>query len=600
MSGFAKIHFSRNCLRRVALLAFFFSILSFGANLFGQRANSPWDSRKRLYFPIEKNKVKILPQRFEYHLDGEDSFRIGDALFVAKDFQVFLSADPLSKDRYRLELSWPSSLLLNGTVHLKDSVGKSLWTEDISQKNTETTRTKTQAGYRAWVSKTRMSAIPTSVLQRLVNYPFFQVCVQLRDNETMVSLCSRDFFASSEDSKTIQIKDQIGLRDKAFVEINGQEVDPQGAIFLQNETDFIFLKGTFKSGASIEIQTSLKAVRFIDLENIKDPKRVLIRGMGAVPADPVGIARIGPTTWEGRLSKERPSLFLRGEGGIPLRQEFLIESEGRDSALRIELPEVYYLPNEDSSFAQAGGRTALFKLKSATDHRLESLNDSSRVIYQGNEVFWEVRELNYDELNTRHLKIKTEPTETIAAFDFKRKPSAELSARLTFPLATEFSGRLDPLHSRFSYWTGLQNHIGKAKPTNIFLHRILLGAAFHPRYMREENMLPPYQLGVQLNYFTNQYVDFPTLSLVGSTSFFLPRFLKFLGPWGHIQLESNFGGGRSPLVLKPSLLVDLQFRNHSRNAFGYGLFMHQYNFEPNIRTSNIQRLGLNVTYFYSF
>jgi|GEM_PF-3823602 len=600
MSGFDRKHFNRNCFRLLPYLALLFSLVGVSAIVFAQKQNAPWDLKKRLYFPVEKNKAKILPQRFEYHLDGEDSFRIGDALFVAKDFQVFLSADPQAKDRYRLELSWPSALLLNGAVHLKDSAGKSLWTEEIDTKNTETTRTKTQAGHRSWVSKTRMSAIPTTVLQRLVNYPFFQVCVQLRDNETMVSLCSRDFFARSDDTKTIQIQDQVGLRDKAVVEINGQEVDPQGAIFLQNETDFIFLKSTFKSGASIEIQTSLKAVRFIDLENTKDPKRVLIRGMGAVPADPAGISRIGPTIWEGRLSKERPSIYLRGEGGIPLRQEFLLESEGRDSALRIELPEVYYLPNEDSTFAQAGGRTALFKLKSATDHRLESLNETSRVIYQGNEVFWEVRDLNFDEVNTRHLKIKTEPTETIAAFDFKRKPSAELSGRLTYPLATEFGGRWDPLHSRLSYWTGLQNHIGKAKPTNIFLHRILLGASFHPRYLREENMLPPYQLGLQLNYFTNQYVDFPTFSLIGSTSFFLPRFLKFLGPWGHFQFESNFGGGKKPLILKPSFLLDLQFRNHSRTGFGYGIFLHQFNFEPNTKTTNIQRLGLNLTYYYSF
>lgn len=565
-----------------------------------RRPKSPfgWDLTKRIYFPAERNGAKILPQRFEYSLGENESFLIGDALFDSSVFKSLLEKE--SSSQYKLTITWPAAILNEGEIHIKDSAGKTLWSSPIEPTSVEMRRSRTPEGHRSWFARASFQGIPVTTLERLQYYPFFQVCVQRRDGEMFVALCSKDLALAVAEDKTLSLRDQTGLREESVVEINGQEVDAQGAIFLNNETDLIFLRSIFKSGASVEIQTSMKQVQFIDFQPGSKPGMMRIQGQGAVPADPRGIRRIGPTTWEGAISARSPSLFLRAEGGIPLKQEFIFNGEGRPSDLRIELVGLQSSGRDDFTNGLAGAEAWTYELKSNQSYRIEGFEKDSKVEYSGEKIFWTVSSLEKDQHNTRYLRIKTPKQDTIGAFNVFRQRTREVSLKATYPGGLISHVRLDPLHSWYSVWGTMKNPLAKAKVSDFFLHQISFGASIHPRWISEEYMIPPWQIGLQYSFFSNDTQDFSTISALFETSFYLPRILSWLGRSGTLRAEHNPGGGSLPIKMKSSTQFELELRPQGPMGWSYGVFSHSYAFDPNKRTGDIQRTGLMLGYYYAF
>ncbi len=83
-----------------------------------------------LFFPAEKNNIRVLSQRFEYQLIDETHFRIGD---VVLDSELMKMSFAELEDSYRVEFSWPSSFVSQGELVLKDPSGKSLFQTQVSK-----------------------------------------------------------------------------------------------------------------------------------------------------------------------------------------------------------------------------------------------------------------------------------------------------------------------------------------------------------------------------------------------------------------------------------------------------------------------------------
>lgn len=558
---------------------------------------SKWDLRKQVYYPVERNGVKILPQRFEYQLTEPENFRIGDALFTVADFKTSLREDKNDKSSYALSIAWPSAVLAVGEVHLKDSAGKTLWSQAIDPKETQTDKKKTPDGYRAWQSRTIVNHIPRPTLQRLQYYPFFQICVQRQDRETRISLCSRDLFVTAK-KDGLEISDRAGLRDKSFVEINGKEVDPQGAIFLQNNTDLIFLRGLFLSGASIEIQTSPRDVQFVDLQSTANPKQFLLRAAGSAPVEGTPFRRLGPTQWEAPINVDRPTIFIKGEGGIPLKQEFIVEAPARDPKLKITIDGFPEISGQDNFEGSAGSAHWPVVLAPNVPARIEPLDGGSNVTYEKSLITWELNEIKPDIPNKRYLKISQGEQTLVGAFNIQRRRTSEARFRGTFPAGGTIGYLAHPIDSRTSWGLGI-DLFGKAKSADPAMSRVLAYGTLHGYRTGEDYRPMPVEIGLGASYYAVATEKFPVVSAVIKTAF-SAEFLRAIADWAQLGAEIPFAGGRSPYNIQPSVLGELYLRKGHDAGWEYGIFSHQHAFTSDTVSSTVTRAGAFAGYFLNF
>lgn len=382
------------------------------------------ETRTELFFPVEKNGVQVLPQRFEYQLLNKDQFRVGNILINAKqiDFQILPSSGP---NRYKLRFQWPVGLLNQGEIVIKDNSGKGIWFQKIQAHQVALSEDQTLATYET------ETEVP-SLIRAIQLYPFFRFCVHREEPLNKTYLCSKDLFLRRpKDQITIEKHDSY--RPQSYVEINGRTVGDQGMIFLNSPSEFISLRALLLSGATLEIDTRMKKINFKDVLLSPDGKQIIVRAQGSEPADPSNVEhdpKAPSDEWQIRLDTQRPFTYVKGEGDLPLRQEFLIQGPVRKEDVKVTVTQ--------------GGSDQIFQdevtltLQPATGLKLLPADKKTKLDSLGeNQYKWTLTGLKKNEVNRRYIKVSSSDGEYFAAYDLKRSAAFDGSLRLMAPLWAE-------------------------------------------------------------------------------------------------------------------------------------------------------------------
>jgi hypothetical protein len=402
-------------------------------------------AQNRLFFPIEKSHIRSLPQQFEYQIIDADHFRVGDLMIDSNkiDFRLSLSTEKELMALFR----WPSALVSAGEIVLQDNVGKSLWKKNISSANARFNKRKADFNGNQKVrldeGLIQIKDFPREIVRTLHNYPFFRFCIHQTDEKTQIYLCSKDLYFSNK-KQPLLISSRNSLKIEPLVEINGRIVGPRGIVFLQKPTEILSMHALLSSGTSLDIDTRMGPVDLRDVFETKD-HRVVIEASGAEPAEDERIVSRKDGSWKTELQRDIPAIYLKGEGGIPMRQEFSIDGAIRPESLQIEV----LAPKELSTYsseqkiilrAPAGTRVAPYE------------KESSVTPLSQDRWAWTVTNLKLDDKSRRFLRITTDekqPEGFIGGLDIYRSRRNQLVANLGFyPLA----GQLQYIHWVDATW----------------------------------------------------------------------------------------------------------------------------------------------------
>lgn len=406
-----KNHFSfdiriRDCtLYQTTIYAFVLFFLINAATLFTQAGP--------LFFPAEKNNIRILSQRFEYQLIDEHQFRIGDVVLDSRLMKMNFTEQDSS---YYLEFSWPSSFVDQGEIAIKDPSGKALFVTQINKEQ---------------IKKSNMSSVllevPKYKLPEAIFYaPYLRFCIQQNNEGTKVFLCSSDF-AFKKNKSIWSLRTVKNLREESFVEINGELVGPQGIITMNDPKQTLSMRALMKSGMTLEMETRLKSVEFKDFLLSNDEKNVIIRGYMGEPADEKNIRRLKNGEWEAIVPLEKPTLYLKGEGGIPLAQEFSFQGglrkKGSSILVQGKAPEFTYSDNYK------------INLKTSKGLVLSSVDNNSEVSSQSDgQSTWILKDLKTPGLHRRLLKVNDGENTFFAAIEIERIKNNWIRLNLDAPL----------------------------------------------------------------------------------------------------------------------------------------------------------------------
>ncbi len=394
------------------------------ASAFSSAAETPKGQSFNLFFPFEKNHVQILPQRFEYELLDKDQFRIGNALFDARlfDFEVMEKKE----GNHNISVRWPATLLSTGEISIRDNIGKSVWTYPIEKITTRIQR-KQQGTGSVLTAQVEGDFLPPRVLTFLQFAPYFRVCVQKADQLTRIAICSKDFYYPKAAAGKLKMLSRDSERKESFVNINGNKVDPVGLIFLQGVSSVISLRVLLLSGAQIEVDTRLKKVDFRDMYLSEDGERLVVSAFGAEPVAGQKVLRMDDGSWQTEVGIDRPVIYLKGEGDIPMKQEFVTEGNVRRQLLKVESIEA--LPR----FTYADEMS--IELKKNPVYRLTTADELSKLEDKDADTFtWRLLSLTDGVRNRRLVRITQGEESFMAAWEVERYLPWHVKASLGFPL----------------------------------------------------------------------------------------------------------------------------------------------------------------------
>lgn len=279
---------------------------------------------KPMMFSAELNNLQILPQRFEYTLLDEDTFKVGDIIVDTKS----LIYDIKRTDKgFELSFTWPGTLILSGDLAIKDNNGKALFSTRINPElvtHMDVSQDNSDSGNRATISKLTVALQDSSLFEALQYLPFSVFCLNNETTGAKVYLCSKELFLSQENGQT-KIKARSARHPKSQISVNGKELGDQGLIYLNSRDEDVFFRARSQSGAFLEIETRKQDIVFKDFYIGKSGKEMIIVGKGADPVLNNRVKKLPDGMWQAVLSVERPFIYVSGDGNIPLRQEFYIK-----------------------------------------------------------------------------------------------------------------------------------------------------------------------------------------------------------------------------------------------------------------------------------
>ncbi|KYG63588.1 hypothetical protein AZI87_14395 [Bdellovibrio bacteriovorus] len=293
------------------------------------QAPSRTSKLKPLYFQADKNNLQVLPQRFEYTLIDEDRLKIGDILIDTT--QITFQIEPSTqKGLYRIRFTWPAGLVNEGELSVKNNSGKAIFTTVLSKENVTITDGVPATGedehLRSQVATFSADEVEASLVDDMKYFPFMSFCIYRESEETRIYMCSKELYLSSQQGQMV-VKTRSSTKKAAQVEINGKIVGNQGIIYLNDRSENVAFKAQTQTGAFFEIETRKKDVDFKDAVVSDDGSRIILTASGAEPVDEKKVKKLSETDWQISLSKNRPVLYLKGDGDIPMRQEFYVRGE---------------------------------------------------------------------------------------------------------------------------------------------------------------------------------------------------------------------------------------------------------------------------------
>ncbi len=364
---------------------------------FAQANNS---NLKGLLFEASRNNLKPSPQRFEYKLESPLLLQIGDIRIDMQGLKLQLEG---SETRVEAVLQWPHSLFETGEITIVDSVGKALARRTFTTKDfiiNRETENKDEDGPRTTLGQLVWTSLPSDFVQKLRGTAFFRFCLNRQDGETRITLCSPESFFSG-DPQDLRVQMRSPFR-QARIEINSEPVGKQGVVYLNDTNEEVRFRAETEMGAFLELNTRSQDVNFEDIVSIGDGSRLLITAKGAEPVNLKRIRRLGDGLWQTVLSAQRPVLYMRGEGNIPLRQDFYIAGSLPKISDRLYVQK--NMPREvySSEFTLLGHNPEKLSISLVPGDERSQLN----VV---NEQFeWALKDLKPNQVNRYELEVGTQ------------------------------------------------------------------------------------------------------------------------------------------------------------------------------------------------
>ena len=421
-----------------------------------------------LMFEAKKNNVQVLPQRFEYSVFDDGTLKIGDIVINPSDVFFNLSTDPETQ-KIQLNFRWPAALLTDGEIAIKNAVGKAVWSQSFTKPQIQIKKTSEDknSSLRNESALLSIALDDEQLLNELKFSPFINFCVYRESDETKIYLCSQELYFSLKDSPANILPRQNPLKT-AQAEINGKTVGQQGIIFMNKSTDTVSFRAWSPTGGFIEIETKRKDVDFIDVIQSEEPNKIIIHARGAEPVDSTATEFLNNNEWKKSLDIDRPFFYLKGEGDIPLRQEFFIKGNLPRESHRI-------LILEGSKIDKTYSSSAELKIATPSSGLLKPIDKSSTLsIVSTTETRWKINQLNPRKTNRRYLSYKVDngqQTDQFTLFnDIYRGGPWDVSLGISSPFSSQGSfGTLEKEQAQFlssyislHYWLEYQLRFGLA------------------------------------------------------------------------------------------------------------------------------------------
>ncbi len=400
------------------------SILIYGL----QGLSSPINSEKEinsnnlspLPFSAKLNNVQLPPQRFEYSLWDEDRLSVGNILIDSTQLTFQISPSSKKTNNYNVQFTWPSGLMKNGHLNIRNNSGKSIFTSAFNTDNITISKGKgieNRANLRSEIATFTVKDLGPDFIESMRNLPFLIFCVYRETELTKINICSKELYLSTQKGK-IMIKPRNLNKRNAQVEINGAKTGNQGVIYLNDSKETINFKSQTQSGSFLEMDIRTKDVYFMDI--FQDGDDIILTATGTEPADENIFKKISEATWSIKLPKIRPVIYLKGDGDFPLRQELNIRGPIPNSSNRIYIDkdataktysstqEIQVTPPKETKIALP---------KSDTSASLKNID--------GEHYLWQINEIPKG-LDHRYLKLNVDNTTFTASFETNRAPAYSL------------------------------------------------------------------------------------------------------------------------------------------------------------------------------
>ena len=382
---------------------------------------------KALLFEASQNNLSPSPQRFEYRLDENQTLQLGDIRIKTSDIQISFS----DTDHTTATLQWPQSLFELGDLTIVDSAGKALARKSFKMSDLKSANTglPTELDFRTSLTLFQWTDLPPDIINKLRRTAFFRFCLTRQDGDTQIVLCSPESFFKKE-SAASNVQMRAPYRE-ARVEINNETVGLQGAIYLNDVDEMVRFRVSTETGAFLELNTRSQKVEFEDAISIGEPARILITAQGAKPIDLKKIRRLDQDRWQTVLSAQRPVLYMRGQGDIPLRQDFQTKGPLPQSADRVYIqkstPEAVY----SSSVTIEGANPDKHKIQ------VRDQDKRSLLKIQGDKFYWNLENLQTQTQNRYELEVGE--NRFIAHYDVWRGLPRSLEGGVSFASEDKFS-----------------------------------------------------------------------------------------------------------------------------------------------------------------
>lgn len=383
-----------------------------------------------LFFPAEKNNLQILPQRFEYNLLNDSQLRVGDVLIDSK--KLTFSLDPEAHNgSHKATFSWPLGIINEGELAIKSNSGIAAFSVKVDRR-----KLQSQAAAQGDEDNptrndiaTFTTDIPAATFEDMKYFPFMEFCIFREAQGTRLYLCSEKLSLQKQgDSWSLRPR-VTGDKKEAQININGKVVGNQGIVYLNNFDESVAFTAEMASGAFLEIETRKKAVDFKDVTESEDGQRMTLSAAGTEPVDPKRIRRLTETEWQITLKKERPKVYLKGDGDIPLRQEFNVTGP---------LPKAKFRPQLSSSASpRTYSSSVSLQVTGAANTVLSAAGESHSSLESrgGNTSTWNIEDLPSGTSTRHYLKVSGGGQDMTAAYDiFRGLPWVfEVGARYSAP-----------------------------------------------------------------------------------------------------------------------------------------------------------------------
>lgn len=566
------------------------SLLLCAPSSFAQSKKSP--NLKPLLFQADKNNLQVLPQRFEYSLVDEDSLKVGNILIDTTKVAFNVEQVPQKRGQYRLRFTWPAGLLKHGEIAIKNNSGKAIYTSEIAPEHIKVTKGEDQldddSDTQLDLAEFTSPILEKSTLEDMKYFPYMVFCIYRESEETKIYLCSKELYLTTAGDQ-LTVKPRSASKRAALVEINGKAVGNQGMIYLNDISENVSFKTQMQTGAFLEIETRMKTVDFKDAVLSADEKRVILTASGAEPVDDSKVKKLSNDEWQIDLSRSRPLIYLKGEGDIPMRQEFYIRGNLPKEKDRPYLSAKSATQTYSSQLSFTGVNPEGITTKPDSKDTNAELTPTKK-----NQFQWTVRDIEPGQKNRRYLSVLSGEDTFTVGYDISRglPMSLGLSGRFLTPSGNMY-GSVD-----FQWWfenfLGISSdafrfHWGAQIERNQLLSKIdgqanadfttaeLLWRASPGFHLQDETwgLTLPFQMVTAEGVSANTY---------GLGAFVLCKSSKMLSTymnWNEYKLQYFLGSSGDFKITSGYVLSAKAFKSFNKRwSLRYGAALTQYKFDP--------------------